>query len=84
MRVALTPTWGLSTEHAKCVHGEPVLVHRDTAIAYRPGETLEAYPYWGVRSAADVVAQLAKMVRLDVEARRLVDRFMGVARPEDS
>ncbi len=84
MKVALTPTWELSTEHARCVHGEPVLVRRDTAVAYWPGDTLEADPTWGFESAAHVVARLAKMVRLDAESRRLVDRFVGVARPEDS
>jgi hypothetical protein len=38
-------TWELSTEHAACSYGQPVLVNRATGDAYGAADVLKPYPH---------------------------------------
>ena len=78
MQVNLKPSWELSTEHAACSYGQPVLVNRATGEAFGPGDILKAYPSWGYMPAAATVERMAKTAKLDDEGRELVGRFCGL------
>jgi hypothetical protein len=77
MRVTLSPSWELSTEHAASQRDQPVLVKRSTKEAFRPRDMVRVYPAWGFLPAAQAVARLATLTRLDPEAQALVTRFVG-------
>jgi hypothetical protein len=79
MKTTLSPSWELSTEHAACSYGQPVLVQRSTKQAFGPGDMVRVYPAWGFLPAAKAVARLATLTRLDAEAQALVDQFVGLA-----
>ncbi len=81
MRVILSPSYELSTEHAASRYGQPVLVHRSTGEAYGPGDILKAYANYDWMPASRVVQRLAKAVHLTAEGQALVDRFVGLAPP---
>ena len=78
MKVTLSPSWELTTEHAASSYGQPVLVDHATGDAYGPGDVLRAYPSFGFLPAAAVVARLAKTAHLDAAQRALVARFVAL------
>ncbi len=78
MKALLSPSWELSTEHAACSCGQPVLVHRPSGEAYGPGDIVRAYPSHGYATAANTVKRLAKRVHLNAAGRALVAQFTGM------
>lgn len=77
MKVTLSPSWELSTDHAASSYGQPVLVNRATGEAYGPGDIVRPYPSHGSTTAAEAVRRLAKTARLDADGQALVARFVG-------
>ncbi len=77
MKVALSASWELTTEHAASIAGQPVLVHRGTGEAYAPWDVLQPFPSWAWSTAAVAVARLAKQTHLDADGAALVARFVG-------
>jgi len=76
MKAMLSPSWELSTEHARS-HGQPVLVKRSTKEVFGPGDMVRVYPAWGFLPAVQAVARLATLKRLDADDTALVARFVG-------
>lgn len=68
-------TWELSTEHAACSYGQPVLVNRATGDAYGAGDIVQAYPSYGFMPAAAAVRRMAATATLTHEETELVERF---------
>ncbi|MBM4078589.1 MAG: hypothetical protein FJ278_02745 [Planctomycetes bacterium] len=68
-------TWELSTEHAACSYGQPVLVNRATGDAYGAADVLKPYPSWNFMPAAAAVARMAATATLTHEETELVERF---------
>jgi hypothetical protein len=60
MKVQLTPSYILTTEHSASSYGQPVLVERDYDTAYGPADIFEPYSSWGLKSAALHVARVYK------------------------
>ena len=81
MKVSLSPSWELSTEHAASSYGKPVLVQRSSKQAFGPGDSVRVYPAWGFLPATKAVARLATLTRLTPDAQALVDRFVGSLPP---
>ncbi len=77
MRVPLSPSFELSTEHAASRYGQPVLVHRTSGEAYGPADLLRAYPSYGYLPAAHVVARLAGARAPNAKAMELVALFVA-------
>ena len=71
-------TWELTTEHATCSYGQPVLVNRATGEAYGAGNILNPYPSWGFIPAAGAVQRMAAAATLTEEERALVERYAGL------
>ena len=78
MKVRLTPSYALTTEHRKSSLGFPVLVNLRTDEAYNPSDMLEAYPTWGRISARDTVLRMANMNTFTEEERAFIQRFTGM------
>lgn len=77
MKISLSPSWELTTDHAASSHGFPVLLNRDTGTAYGPRDlVMMLFPSWGFVPASDTVRRLAKMKQLDEEELALVGRFI--------
>lgn len=55
MHVQLTPSLKLTTEHAACRYGIPVLLAGPYPQAFGPKDILTAYPSWGPGPAAVAV-----------------------------
>jgi len=75
MKIILSPSWELSTDHSASSYGQPVLVKRSTGEAFGPGDILKPYPSYGFMSAADAVRRLAKTKKLDEDGQSLVVEF---------
>jgi hypothetical protein len=75
MKVRLTHSWILSTEHPKSSHGVPVLVHDGTRDAYDPGDSVTCYESWGPMTAVHAVHRMARAADLTPEQRHFVDLF---------
>jgi hypothetical protein len=44
MKLALSASWELTTEHAASIAGQAVLVHRGTGEASAPWDVLQPFP----------------------------------------
>jgi len=77
MTAQLSPSWIITTEHAKSHDGYGVLVNRQTGEAFGPDDTLQAYASLGPQTAAKVVERLARGARLGEKERELVARFLS-------
>ena len=82
MKALLSPSWELSTEPGASHHGQLVLVQRSTKEAFGPEDMVRVYPAWGFLPAAQAVARLATLTRLDADAAALVARFVGSRAPK--
>ena len=82
MKALLSPSWELSTEHGASHQGQLVLVQRSTKAAFGPGDLVRVYPAWGFLPAAQAVARLATLKRLDADEAALVARFVGSPAPK--
>lgn len=78
MRVNLSGTWELSTDHAASSYGQPVLVNRATGEAFGPADIVKPYPSYSFMPGTQAVRRLAKTVKLDAESQRLVAKFTGL------
>lgn len=76
-KVALTPSFELSTEHAASSYGQPVLVDRGSGEAYGPGDILRPYPSWGWTTGAAAVERMTATKKLTNEEREFVERFVS-------
>ena len=81
MKVILSPSWELSTEHPACTFGQPVLVNRDTGQAYSPGNIVQVNERMGSMLALLAVRKLAQAAELDTAQQELVARFAGTVPP---
>ena len=77
MKVTLTPSWILTTEHASSSYGQPVLVNRGSQEAFGPGDIVKPYPSWGYMLAADAVKRMVKTAR-SAKARKAAEAFVGM------
>ncbi len=77
MRVALTPSFELSNEHAASSDEAPVLVNRHTEETYGPTDILIAYSMWGPIGAASAVLRMVHGKELTGPEREFVKRFTG-------
>ena len=76
MKVTLTPSFELTTQHAASSYGQPVLLHRPTGNVYGPGDTLEAYPRWGMQLGRDVVRRLSRTRQFSEAEQDLIRLFV--------
>jgi len=84
MKISLSPSWELTTDHAASSYGQPVLVNRTTGAVFAPGDVVNPYPSqpvfvfppYGFMPASDAVRRLAKTKKLDEEELALVGRFI--------
>jgi hypothetical protein len=76
VEIILAPSWVLTTEHAACSSGQPLLVDRSTGDAYGPDDIVQPYNTWNVIPAAEAVVRLAETQALNAEAQALVSRFV--------
>jgi hypothetical protein len=76
MKISLTPSWELTTEHSASSCGQPVLVKRASGEAFGPGDVLQPYASWGYMPANGAVARMAKTAKLTDEQRAFVNRFI--------
>lgn len=77
MKVTLSPSYELTTEHPSSSYGQPVLVKRGTGEAFGPGDIIKAFPSFGFMPAALVVRRLAKRIIIDEENSDIIERFIG-------
>ena len=82
MKALLSPSWELSTESGASHHGQLVLVQRSTKQVFGPRDLVRVYPVWGFLPAAQAVARLATLKRLDAAEAALVARFVGSPAPK--
>lgn len=82
MKVNLSGSWELSTDHAASSYGQPVLANRTTREVFGPGDILKPYPSYGFMLAADAVRRLSKTAKLDAEELALVEKFADLGRAE--
>jgi hypothetical protein len=75
MKVRLTHSWILSTEHPRSSDGVPVLVHAGTRDAYDPVDILTCYENWGPMTAVHAVQRMARAADLTPEEHHFVDLF---------
>ncbi len=75
MKVRLTHSWILTTEHPKSTDGVPVLIRDGTDEAYDPGDSVTCYESWGPMTAVHAVHRMASAVDLTPEDRHFVDLF---------
>ena len=83
MKALLSPSWELSTEHGTTHQGQLVLVQRSTKQVFGPRDLVRVYPVWGFLPAAQAVARLATLKRLDAAEAALVARFVGSRAPKE-
>jgi hypothetical protein len=76
MKVTLTPSFELTTEHAASSYGQPVLVDRGTGLAYGPANIIVPYPSWGHMLARDAVKRMAATKKLGKKEQQLVNSFV--------
>jgi hypothetical protein len=78
IKVTLTPSFELTTEHAASSYGQPVLFNRQAGSeAYGPGDIVQCYPSWPLQPAAMAVERMAKTKTLTLDERLFVDKFIN-------
>jgi hypothetical protein len=75
MKVTLTPSFELTTEHAASSYEQPVLVDRGTGLAYGPADIIVPYPSWGHMLARDAVGRMVATKKLGRKEQAMVDSF---------
>jgi hypothetical protein len=60
MKLTLSPSFELTTEHSASCHGIPVLVNRVKNEVYGPGDIFQPYPSWGFVTAKAAVSRLTR------------------------
>lgn len=75
IRIRLTPTWELSTDHATSSYGQPVMINRTTGEGYGPADIVQPYPSYGLMPACAAVARMVKAKKLSADEAALVARF---------
>ncbi len=82
MKVTLTPSWELSTEHAASSYGQPVLVNRETGEAFGPADPVRPDPSCALMSGRLAVARMrASTGDFTDEQWACIDKFVYL-RPE--
>jgi hypothetical protein len=77
MKVTLTPSFELTTEHSASSYGQPVLVNRGSGEAYGPGDVFQPYPSWPYLPASKAVERMARTKKLTYDERAFVDKFVN-------
>jgi len=75
MKLQLTPSFTLTTEHPASSYGLPVLANQN-GDAYGPGDVAQFYPSHGPEPAGAFVVRCVKALPLDTEARRAVASWL--------
>jgi hypothetical protein len=75
MKVALTPSFELTTKHPASSYGQPVLVNRGSGEAFGPGDILQPFPSWEFQTAAYAVHRMAEVKTLTPAESALASKF---------
>jgi len=78
MKVALTPSFELTTRHPASSYGQPVLVNRGSGEAFGPGDILQPYPSWEYQTGASAVDRMAATKDLTPDQVSLVRKFTAL------
>lgn len=77
MKVTLSPSWELTTEHASSSYGQPVLVNRASGKAFGPADIIKPYPSWGFMPAGMAVERMARTGKFTYDEQKFVDSFIN-------
>ena len=76
MKIQLSPSWVLTTDHSASSYNQPVLVNRADGEAYGPGDLIQAYDSWEILPASAVVLRLAEAREWDEDEKEFVWSFL--------
>ncbi|MGD0309096.1 MAG: hypothetical protein ABSC02_07380 [Acidobacteriota bacterium] len=78
MKITLTPSFELTTEHAASSYGQPVLLNRNSGEPYGPGDIIKPYPSWPFMTAQTAVQRMTFGKHFTPEQQEFVRKFAGV------
>lgn len=77
MKIYLTPSWELSTEHPASSYRFPVLVNRATNEAYGPKDIVNLYPSWGYMTGSVALIRIMKRKKANSEEIQAAKSFLS-------